>query len=456
MTDEAMRRLEEAGILAPDGAELLEDIVFFLKRWIVFQKIEEAYALALWVIHTYALEATDTTPYIWITSPAPSSGKSRLAEALEYLVHAPLRVGGASTAAVFREIEKSHPTLLMDEVDTKFGTKASQESAEDMRGLINQGFDRGTPMLRCVGPHHDTKLFDVYCPKVLIGLGEVPATVQSRSIPVRLQRKSRTENQGEYHKLRRRKGKATAQPLRDGIEKWVSAHLVALKAAVPSVPEELEARQQDAWECLLAIADQAGGVWPKRAREAAVTIHTGGDGVEATLGIQLLAHMKDALGDAPRLSTADLLEALVERDDAPWAQWWGDKVEAGGKSLNGPASRLARIIRPFGIKAEKIWFDDGTKNGVTIRGFKAEDLKPVFERYLSPTESESPDPPEKSEGWKGAGQSVVSDESRETEQAPDQGPSNLPTSEGYGPEEQALKLLTDTFHTQPIGWRRSQ
>ena len=42
-----------------------------------------------------------------------------------------------------------------------------------------------------------------------------------------------------------------------------------MEAPVANIPTELEDRAEYAWESLLAIADAAGGDWPKLAREDA-------------------------------------------------------------------------------------------------------------------------------------------------------------------------------------------
>ncbi|MDP9233727.1 MAG: DUF3631 domain-containing protein [Actinomycetota bacterium] len=419
-----MRRLEEAGVIAREGNELLEDIVRWLKRFVVFQMEEEAEALALYVIHTHALEASYTTPYMWFTSPAPTSGKTRATEALEPLVFQPLRASNASTSAIFRAIEKDRPTLILDEIDTALGPAANKEKAEDLRGLVNSGFNRGAGWLRCDGPKHEPRMFDTYCPKVLAGLGSVPDTIARRVVPIRLQRKSKAE---KVERFRRRVIEGEAEKLRGEIAAWASAHLADLQEAWPSLPEELGDREQDGWESLLAIADAVGGDWAKRARAAAIKIHTGGD-TEEGIGVQLLAHMKEALGEADRITTEALLKNLVARDDAPWAVWWGDKVEDG--KFQGPASRLARIIKPFRIKSKTIKLPDQS----TIKGFLAEDLRPVFERYLPPekegNDSEPPDPLKKSAPRNHAGQSVLSDGTEEEKEAPDQGGYDVTTFQG--------------------------
>ena len=66
------------------GAALLSRIVSFIDRFIVLRVRHQAIALALWVVHTHAFDAADSTPYPLITSPEKRSGKSRLLEQLRF------------------------------------------------------------------------------------------------------------------------------------------------------------------------------------------------------------------------------------------------------------------------------------------------------------------------------------------------------------------------------------
>ena len=86
--------------------------------------------LALWTLHTHAIDAAEATPYINPTSPTKKAGKSRLLDVAALLVREPLPTGGASEAALFRSIGADLPTLLWDEVDTIFGPKVSRKRGQ--------------------------------------------------------------------------------------------------------------------------------------------------------------------------------------------------------------------------------------------------------------------------------------------------------------------------------------
>jgi DNA primase len=254
----------EHDVFSVDGAALLTDVEAFVRRFVVFPSGAASAATTLWVAHTHAFDAAPATPYIAVTSPEKRSGKSRLQEVCQLLVRQPMRTVNTSLAVLFRAIDKNRPTLFLDETDTVF--KMGGEKAEELRGLINAGNRPGSPVLRTVGDHFDIKAFEVFCPKMLSGIKDLPDTVMDRSINIRIQRRKKTE---PYEKFRERKVRPEAESLRQRLELWAAEAVPQLTDAEPEIPDELNDRAQDAWEPLIAIADHVGGEWPSRARAAA-------------------------------------------------------------------------------------------------------------------------------------------------------------------------------------------
>jgi hypothetical protein len=147
-----------------------------------------------------------------------------------------------------------------------------------------------------------------------------------------------------------------------------------LREARPSLPDALSDRQQDICEPLLAIADMAGGNWTERARAALVTLCSQSDDNES-LGVKLLSDIREAFTSAQsdEIATLDLLKALVDQEsDAPWASWWEADLKNG--NTKGPAMKLARLLKPYGIKSEKL--------DASIRGFLRKDFEEAWRRYL--------------------------------------------------------------------------
>ena len=349
-----------------NGAGLLTDLAAFVRRFVVVSQAQAA-VIALWIVHTHALDAAEETPYLGVTSAEKRSGKTRLLELLELLVRAPLRTTNISDAALFRSIAQDHPTLLFDEIDAIFGSKARDR--EDLRGMVNGGHRRGAEVRRVGGANRDNlERFPVFCPKALAGIGTLPETVADRSLPLRLERKAPGEG---VERFRRRAVQPEATVLRERVERFAAGSIGLLGAARPDLPAALDDRAQDGAEPLLAIADSAGIEWGERARQAIVELRGGERFDEDSIGVRLLTDVREAFearGD-DRVATADLLECLHALDDAPWTEWYGKPLTAQG---------LSKLLKPYRVRSRTVRLDDGG----TAKGYKREQFDDAWKRYL--------------------------------------------------------------------------
>jgi hypothetical protein len=355
------------GASTPDTGELLAAVKRFIARYVVLPGEDEATALALWVLHTWALSAAHATPYLIVQSAEKRSGKSRLLETLELVVNSPWAVISASESALFRKIDQDKPTLLLDEVDAIFGS--STERTEPLRAIVNAGNRPGSAVARCVGEGARQRVedFEVYCPKVLAGIdtGRLPDTIRDRGIEIRMKRKTDAE---PVERFRRRLADPQAAPLREQSQAWAQDHAATLHDAEPDLPAALNDRAAEAWESLFAIADLAAGGWPERARAAALAL-TADEADEGTHGTRLLAALRAVIGEREAVGTADALEALNHDDELPFGAW------RDGRGLD--ARTLAKLLRPYGVKPQTVRIGDETP-----KGYRRDALSEAWRRYL--------------------------------------------------------------------------
>jgi len=92
---------------------VLDQVDTFISRFVFFSSKALVVAVTLWVAHTHAIDAAETSPYLAITSVEKRSGKSRLLDILCLLVRNPWQVTLPSEAVLFRKIQQDHPTLLL-------------------------------------------------------------------------------------------------------------------------------------------------------------------------------------------------------------------------------------------------------------------------------------------------------------------------------------------------------
>jgi 5S rRNA maturation endonuclease (ribonuclease M5) len=412
---EATEALPE--VARDEGAAILEEVERQYRAYVAWANDHQAVALALWTAHTHAAEVSDTTPYLAIESAEPESGKTRTLEVAEHLAARAWLLIEPSEAAMFRKIERDRPTILLDEADALWGTKA--DGREGLRALLNAGYRRGATVPRVVGDGAGMSVqdFPVYGPKALAGLaGKLPRTVASRSIPVRLQRRAKGE---QIQRFRARRAAAELGPLRLRLAAWTKLVMAELEAADPEIPEALSDRQADCWEALLAIADAAGGDWPKRARAAAVALHEHDPAADPGTGVLLLTHVREAFADADELATTALLRALVDRDDGPWGGWWGRDVD--DDRTKGPAGRLAKLLKPYGVKPEQLWTGEGK-----VRGYRRAAFVDAWTRYLPPTDLQDGRPVDR------RSEALFDPDAETAEIASDQATTGLPFSNTVG------------------------
>lgn len=168
-----------------DGAEMLEFMLGAFKLWTVQQSEHHYAALALYAAYTHLSGAFRYAPRLVVTSAEKQSGKTRTLDILRELVAHPLVSANATVAALYRSIgddPEYPPTIILDEADTVFGTRTKAEQNEDLRGLLNAGFQKGTPALRTVGPKHEVQAFDTFAPAVLAAIGALPDTITDRAV----------------------------------------------------------------------------------------------------------------------------------------------------------------------------------------------------------------------------------------------------------------------------------
>jgi hypothetical protein len=349
----------------------------FIKSYVVLSD-SQAVATTLFVVHTWAIDAAETSPYLAVTSPEKRSGKTRLLEVLELLVRSPIRAANVSDAALFRLLAEKPRTLLFDKIDAIFNAKGNRE---DLRALLNAGYRRGAPAYRVVGEGSKMRVepFECFGPKVLSGIGSLPDTIADRAFPIRLKRKTSVE---VVERFRDRDARASAEPIREWLTWWSTEEIERLEHVRVELPSALDDRAQDAAEPLLAIAHLAGGKWPKRAKDALVALRKEqGEQCEQPDGIRLLTDIRDAIEGLEEISTADLLYALFRVDTSPWAHWWGETRHGEfGETTVEPsragAMKLARTLRPFGVRPGNL--------GGRIKGYRVADFQDAFSRYLTP------------------------------------------------------------------------
>lgn len=343
-----------------DTKTLLVEISSIFEKY-VFLPVGAAVIFALWVLHTWTIEAGQFTPRIAVTSATKRCGKTTVLDILRRLSRRALISANVTTAVLYRAIEACRPTLLIDEADTFI------QDNDELRGVLNAGFEANGEVLRCVGDNHEPMNFNCFAPVAIAAIGHLPPTIADRSLEIRMERKP--------------SGKAvlrqdrTARKLLDSypprLARWAADSVGTLTRLQVAAPEALNDRQRDICEPLLCIAHMAGDEWPLRARQAIVAVCASTGDEPTEVGERLLAAVWALFGDATQFMTLQgIVEALLGDEVGGW-----DTV-TGGRPLT--TSQLARLLKRFGVTSVQTRTGDVRR----ARGFRRCDLAPIAERYL--------------------------------------------------------------------------
>lgn len=359
------------------GVELLDEVKATLQKFVILPSDEAADAVTLWVAATHAVPAWEIATRLFISSPQKRCGKSRLLDIIEALVHAALVTVNISPAALVRSIGEDPPTLMLDEADTVFGPKAAGDH-EDLRGLINAGFQRNRPYIRWDATLRKPENCPTFAMVALAGIGNMPDTIMDRAVIVKMRRRAPGESVKSF---RGRRDRPALNDLRDRLNRWVRSRLDAMQDAEPDMP--VDDRAADAWESLIIVADTAGEEWGKRARAAAVAFTERDEQADAgaSQSVRLLKDLKTVFGGDRLLYTTTILDRLHKLEEGPWANHFGRLFDARD---------LSKTLSQYEINSKNVRENGGPPR----KGYAADDLFDAWSRYI-PREGES------NKGYKG-------------------------------------------------------
>jgi hypothetical protein len=374
-----------------DGSLLLDELEQVMRRFVVLPKWA-AETLALWTMHTYAYHLGHVSTYLGIESPVRRCGKTTLLGLISKLGHRTMASANISSPAVFRAIDETRPTLLIDETDMFLNKN------DELKGILNAGYTKETAfVVRVAGRRHvessslsrrssteggrlmskvesskeNGKVsrlarFSCWCPKVIATIGRLPETLADRCILIRMQRKTadeRCERLRDFH----------GAELQRKCARFVLDQTEAIRVARPEIPASLNDRAADIWEPLLALADLAGGSWPAKARNAAEGL-TAGAQESSPIGALLMDILIIFVsGETGRIYSRDLTARLNEFENRPWAEI------RNGKPIT--ELWLSQQLRPYGVRPKTMRIAEGM-----AKGYEQQDFGEVFRRYIPRSE----------------------------------------------------------------------
>ena len=345
------------------AADLLDEIIGILQTHTVMPPYA-AQLIAAWVLFAWTHDVVRVSPLLALVSPEKRCGKTTVLTLIKALVPKPLASSNLSSASLFRMVDRWAPTVLIDEADTFL----RDDRKNELRGILNAGHTRDAAFVhRCTGETYEPRAFNVWSPKVVAMIGRLPDTLEDRAIVMTMRRK-RSSDQIERLRV---DCMEMFEVTRRKLKRWSSDNLQKLRDADPPVPEALSDRAKDNVRYLVAIADLAGDHWPATIRDACLKNARDQGRAPQPANNALLRDIQGLFKERniTRISSQDLCDALVERDDLRWSKF------TAGKPISPRG--IANLLRDYGIKAES------TRDGRVYSFCAFED---AFDRYLAPSE----------------------------------------------------------------------
>lgn len=320
-------------------ADALDEVATFNKRFIHHKNDCVHDAVALWIIHTYAMDKWNITPRLYINAPQAGAGKSTQGKVIASLSNNGIKVASSTPAYIFGRIaeNKGAVTLLLDEADNIW---AKGKDTSDLQALVNEGYEYGATVGR--GNATDAGIkgveYEAFCPVAIIGVKNsmIPNTTLSRCIDIKM---TLPDNPKQLSRFLARKYQEEANSIR--------AMVAEASTDIPEfeemeAPDGLSLRSWDIWEPLFIVAKTAGGDWPARVLKAARVMNN----VEVVLSPaqKVLGMAHDYLRTPKKAKPTDIANHINALDEM---------FELTGQ-------RVSYYLRQYGVESKKsnggMWF----------------------------------------------------------------------------------------------------
>jgi Protein of unknown function (DUF3631) len=216
---------------------------------------------ALWVCFTHVYTRFSIAPRIALTSEQPDSGKSTALEIARCLVLRPNDETAGTGAAIADFLNEGPCTVLYDELD-----QIDKEAQRRLQQIWDLGHRKGARTSKIVSGQR--KLINLFAPMLAAGVGGFLAPQQqSRTFVLEMEPYTEaTEPEWEWTTADE-EDIANLNKVYSFLHHWAAQVKLNPK---PVMPAGVLRRSADNVRGLLAIADNCGQEWGRRAREAVV------------------------------------------------------------------------------------------------------------------------------------------------------------------------------------------
>jgi len=325
---------------------------------------------SLFCINTYRFDIFDTTPYLSYSSATPGCGKTVSAKRHKAICCRPRMFIEPSPATIFRLVDKERPTLILDEMERLDGYA---DDTKQIMSVLNGGYESGATVPRCEERDGviEVKDYHIYCPKILLKIGNFKGTLLDRSISFALSKEYGLQQSFSYLV------KEKAAPLVSKLEAYAAQKRAALEEIYKQQRDcenwpFLGAREYEIWLPLLLVAKlisgECAGKEGTEFEEKVLAFTKEFTGVKARLSVDddesaaKIVELLEALStnletlvderesnsqwrerDANRITASALVERVAKKE--AWGAHFA-KLKSGEKGRPNSVSSFIRSFRP--------------------------------------------------------------------------------------------------------------
>jgi hypothetical protein len=322
--------------------------------------------LACWSLLSYVFPVFDAVPYLAVGGPA-HSGKSRVFELLSQVVLRPLNTSNVTNPALFRSLHAFGGVALLDEAE-RLRESRSPEVQELLSSLL-AGYKRNGVATRCEAAGDGQfvmRHFNVFGPKALAAINELPPTLATRCLAVPM---FRSPPGSMKPRLRVEADGKQWQMLRDALHILALEHgseWLALPARQDVVPE-MSGRNFELWQPLLSIAawledHGAHGMLDLLRQHALLLIESSREAATPPDDEAILRALARAVGSGIAPTAGELLATVQAAEPSLFHKWTAKGVsnhikrygiasrKCNGRHIFDPSpADLLRVQQSYGI-----------------------------------------------------------------------------------------------------------
>lgn len=304
---------------------------------------------SLWVPFTHVYLRFSIALRVALASKKPHCGKSTALEIARHLVFRPNGEAVGTGAAIEDHFSQGPCTLLLDEVE-----HADAETKKRLQRVWNVGHKKGPGSKISKMVAGKKQVISLHAPVLLAGVGKgvgrlLATQQQSRTLRLEMQKYTKETMPPRNFYIEEEVDVEAFNSVYRLLCAWATNAKLNPK---PVMPPGVIARDADNIRGLLAIADDCGGEWPRRAREALMVLLEQQKAQSPEVAILRHGLVIFETLELERVKTTEFDKEL-RRLDLPGANWSRYRGPGGDENEHPiTASERADLLRESGIETK--------------------------------------------------------------------------------------------------------